>query len=218
MKAEPPRNRDSANPNLMKQTETHNSGWLRRLVRCHGHINILDTASWVLAVKAACRDFQQSVIYLLNTTNLAVPIGAFEIPNSSQWRTPYKRIPAWSCGETLAVSRLENNHPENGAGASGTPPNHAQGKKSGGDIGKTATTQKTLPTRVLQSTSIAVWSILFYLLMKDLWPTVSPMIRLPASMLLSLLQAALEFWLQYLPRVFSCDKEKRVAMTPNEKS
>ena len=203
--------------------------WLRRLVRCHGHIlkrivarmdRLADkSAKWVALDNL---DWGQSAYYQLGNS-IHAPSFALESLGSLRQRTPRKnKCQAWSCGDTLAISRLNQNHPENGGDASGRPPTPAQPTESSEQREYKETMKLESMQSSLRTITSIVWMILGLQIMKEVNPTMSLWLRLPiASALSSLLTSLLpicENRLLHLWRSDSCDKEKRVAMTPNDSS
>jgi len=213
------------NPKPEAKTARRSGGWLRRLVRCHGHrLNPIYSVlvQWSETSNLA---LERSVNHLLDNSipNLCLWTLSSATP-SCLWRqrTLYKKIPAWSCGDTVQISRLENTHPENGGDASWHPPTPAQPTESSEQREYKETMKLESMQSSLRTITNIVWMILGLQIMKEVNPTMSLWLRLPiASALSSLLTSLLpicESRLLHLWRSDSCDKEKRVAMTPNEKS
>jgi len=177
------------------------------------------SAEWVALDNLDCG---QSAYYLPGNSNHA-PSSALASLGSLRQRTPRKnKCPAWFCGDTMAISRLNQNHPENGGDAFGRPPTPAQQNESSEQLEYKETMKLESMQSNLRTITNIVWMILGLQIMKEVNPTMSLWLRLPiASVLSSLLTSLLpicENRLLHLWRSDSYDKEKRVAMTPNEKS
>ena len=147
-------------------------------------------------------------------TSNRVPAFAWGIQSSFPPRTAHKKSRSWFCDDTLAVSHLGQNHPENGGDAGEIQPTAYSAKQSCGEPEKTKSSQQYKTTEALNRLNLAVWSTLFYLLMKDLWPMQSPYLRLLISMSLSLLQPVIESLLEFLLGAFSWHKNEPDSKPP----
>src|ERR1035441_838378 len=112
------------NKHKQATTRVRRGCWLQRFVRCHGRIiqksrdvlgRLVEMVTDMVGLDNL--DYEQSAYSPLGNSNHFLSF-ALATPNPSRRRTPRKRIPAWSCGDTLATSRLGYNHPENGGDAS----------------------------------------------------------------------------------------------------
>ena len=198
---------------------------VQRLVRCHGHIiqKSLDVLGHLVErvtdmVDQYSQGFGQNACSLLGKSILDFQLASLVTPNCL-WpqRTQHKnKNPAWLGGDTLAVSRLEYNHPENGGDASGHPPTPAQPPESSEWREYKDSMQLQSMQSRLQTITNIVWLILGLQIMKEVNPTMSLWLRLPiASALSSLLTSLLpicESRLLHLWRSDSCDAR----MTPND--
>jgi hypothetical protein len=114
----------------LRTTDSANPGWLRRLVRCHGHILKIVIAKG-LASGRECSDanlaLEQSDYFPAcnSIPNLFPMMGSLAMASPSQPRKAHKKIPAWSCAYTFR-SYQECNHPENDADACVTQSTHSE--------------------------------------------------------------------------------------------
>jgi hypothetical protein len=194
--------------------------WLQRFVRCHGRIikNLLDInvlESCAAQLVALCsQGCERSACFPMGNS-IHAPSFALASPNSSQQRTPHKRILAWKDGNTLAIARLNDTHPENGGGASGHPPTPAQPSESSEQREYKDSKQLQLMQWNLRIIANIGWMIFGYLVWREVNPTMSlwlliPILSLQATLLSSLLPIFANR-LEHLWLSDSCDAR----MTPN---
>lgn len=173
----------------------------------------------VVAVVELCnRGLEQSVMSLMGKP-IHYPAFALATPNCL-WtqHTPRKKNQSWLGGDTNAISRLENNHPENGGSDSGHPPTAAQPIGAYEACGcKDSMQLESVQSRLRTLTSIG-WMIFGFLVMKEANPTMPLWLRLSTGSVLSLLLTGLpricEHLREHLWRSVSCGAR----MTPNESS
>jgi len=159
------------------------------------------------AVALCSLDCEQSARFLLGNANRA-PSFALASPNSSRQRTPHKRTLAWKDGNTLAIARLNDTHPENGE-ASGHPSNPPSTSES--QLAASISTTQKQRRRKLRMLLVSAASV--YLPVYPLW-WISKTSLQPPMILLLATQGWITLSMYLLASLCSCDAR----MTPNEKS
>ena len=164
----------------------------------------------------------QSVRNLAGTSSHA-PMSPLALP-SFPWmqRRLRKKSPAWSDGDTVAISRLECNHPESGGDASKPQPSpHAHQAPAAGSPAtcercecKIQSQLKSMQSSLQAITGIG-WTILLFLVWREVNPTTSLWWTLPLLTLQGrLLAIALPICERHLECLLGIACDER--MTPND--
>ena len=195
--------------------------------------NLLDLVSRpmmsaeLLAAGVLCNLGSERNVRSLAGISIHAPMYPMALP-SYPWmqRTPRKRSQSLLGGDTMAISRLEHNHPENDDDASKPQQSPAlnQSTLAGSPAicessERKAERQLTIIQMRLRTTSNIAGLTFGFLLVKEVAPTIPLWLNLPIAAVLgwslTMLPMIAECLLEYLWPTVSCDKEKRDAMTPN---
>jgi len=166
------------------------------------------------AYVAATLALEQSAYYLLRIPipNLCPAMLPSAFPYPSLPHMARKRTLAWFCGDTFLLFHQGCNCPENGGDASGHQPTPAQEREHGASSERKEAIRLRREAQLRTMPTLLGYTILGYLLVRDLTPTWGPVVWRPTSMVGGLLLLLLDSLLLSPEESFSCD-----ASGPNTK-